>query len=61
MIMIAFQRLNLGEWMLIAFVMQKSKFEHLETEVKASSAEGQVVQECAQQTPLAKETMNVLL
>ena len=38
--------------MLIAFVMQKSKFEHVSAEVKAEA-----VQECAQQTTLAKETM----
>ena len=58
MIMTAFQRLNLGEQMLIAFVMQKSKFEHFQTEVKTSDTEGEVAQECAQQIPLAKETMN---
>jgi len=48
MIMTAFQRLSLGEQMLIAFVMQKSKSEYLQTEVKASETEGEVVQECTQ-------------
>lgn len=47
--------------MLIAFVMQKSQFRHVQTEVRATWAEEEVVQERTQQTPLAKETMIVLL